>query len=172
MLDKILSRYPNDAASLVMILQDVQAENGYLPKEVLAEISERLRIPKAQIYSVATFYNVLSLEPRGKHMVRVCMGTACHVRQAPLILDSAVRELGVDVGKTTPDGKFTLQSVGCVGACAIGPVVEIDDTHHGHMTVTKMGRLLRKMAAEEGDGSAGAPGGAGSPAGNGDGGGS
>lgn len=153
MLDKILSRYPNDAASLVMILQDVQAENGYLPKEVLAEISERLRIPKAQIYSVATFYNVLSLEPRGKHMVRVCMGTACHVRQAPLILDSAVRELGVDVGKTTPDGKFTLQSVGCVGACAIGPVVEIDDTHHGHMTVTRMSRLLRRMADGDGGGS-------------------
>lgn len=152
MLEKILSRYPNDPTSLVMILQDVQSEFGYLPKDVLAEISGRLSIPKSRIYSVATFYNVLSLKPRGKHMVRVCMGTACHVRQAPLILDSAIRELGVEVGGTTPDGEFTLQSVGCVGACAIGPVVEIDDKHHGHMTVTRMSRLLRRMAGADGDG--------------------
>ena len=152
MLQKILSRYPDDRTSLVMILQDVQSEFGYLPKDSLEEISRHLRIPRAQVYSVATFYNVLSLEPRGEHLVRVCMGTACHVRQAPLILDAATRDLGIEEGETTPDRKFTLLSVGCVGACAIGPVVEIDDDHHGHMTVTKMSRLLEKLAAKDDQG--------------------
>lgn len=152
MLQKILSRYPDDRTSLVMILQDVQAELGYLPKDSLAEISRHLGIPRSQVYSVATFYNVLSLEPRGKHLVRVCMGTACHVRQAPLILDAAKRELGIDEGKTSDDRRFTLQSVGCVGACAIGPVVEVNDRHHGHMTVTGMGKLLRRLADEEAEG--------------------
>jgi len=151
MLQEILSRYPEDQSSLVMILQDLQAAAGYLPKDALQEISQRLRIPRAQVYSVATFYNVLSLEPRGRHLVRVCMGTACHVRQAPLILDAAARELGVAAGHTTADREFTLQSVGCVGACAIGPVVEIDDVHHGHMTVTRMGKLLRKKGGAAGD---------------------
>jgi NADH-quinone oxidoreductase subunit E len=153
MLQEILSRYPEDQSSLVMILQDLQAAAGYLPEDALQEVSRRLRIPRAQVYSVATFYNVLSLEPRGRHLVRVCMGTACHVRQAPLILDAATRELGVAAGETTADREFTLQSVGCVGACAIGPVVEIDEVHHGHMTVTRLGKLLGKIGGAARDGS-------------------
>lgn len=150
MLEQILERYPRDRASLVMILQDIQAAEGYLPAEILDELARELRVPRAELYAVATFYNVLSLEPRGRHLVRVCMGTACHVRQAPLILDAATRELGVGDGETTDDREFTLQSVGCVGACAIGPVVEVDADHHGHMTVTKLGRLLRRLAPADG----------------------
>ncbi len=152
MLQEILSRYPSDRTSLVMVLQDVQSEFGYLPPDALKEISQELQIPSAQVYSVATFYNVLSLEPRGKNLVRVCMGTACHVRQAPLILDAVERDLGVEAGGTTDDKLFTVQSVGCVGACAIGPVVEINDAHHGHMTVTRMSKLLKKMIDAEAQG--------------------
>lgn len=152
MLENILSRYPQDRTSLVMILQDVQAEHGYLSAESLDEVSHALALPRSQVYSVATFYKVLSLTPQAKHLVRVCLGTACHVRAAPLILDAAERTLGVADGGTTADNQFTLQSVGCVGACAIGPVVEIDGEHHGQMTVPKLTRLLqkRKAAAAEG----------------------
>jgi NADH-quinone oxidoreductase subunit E len=128
-----------------MILQDVQSEFGYLPTDALNEVSIRLQIPAAQVYSVATFYNVLSLVPRGRNLVRVCMGTACHVRQAPLILEAVKRELNIEPGGTTEDREFTFQSVGCVGACAIGPVVEINDAHHGHMNVNKINKLLKKL---------------------------
>ncbi|MCP4546881.1 MAG: NADH-quinone oxidoreductase subunit NuoE [bacterium] len=145
MLEQILSRYPQDRTSLVMILQDLQSEFGYLPQDALEEISTRLEISRAQVYSVATFYNVLSLKPRGRHLIRVCMGTACHVRQGSLILAAAERELGIKDGETSADGEFTLQSVGCVGACAIGPVVEVDEEHFGHMNVQKMSRLIRKI---------------------------
>jgi NADH-quinone oxidoreductase subunit E len=147
MIDAILSRYPQDKTSLVMILQDVQTEHGYLSPEAMDEVSRVLDVPRAQVYAVATFYNVLSLEPRARHLLRVCLGTACHVRGAPLILDAAARGLGVSNGGTTADGEFTLESVSCVGACAIGPVVELDGEYHGHMDVPKTTRLLERQQA-------------------------
>jgi NADH-quinone oxidoreductase subunit E len=150
MLEQILSRYPRDNTSLVMILQDVQAAEGYLSPESLDAVSAALGLPRSQVYAVATFYNVLRLEPRARHLLRVCLGTACHVRGAPLILDAATRSLGVTDGGTTPDREFTLQSVGCVGACAIGPVVEIDGEHHGHMDVNSVTKLLAKRKAAAG----------------------
>ena len=150
MLEQILARYPQDKTSLVMILQDVQAEEGYLSPESLEAVSAALELPRSQVFAVATFYNVLSLEPRAKHLLRVCVGTACHVRGAPLILDAAVRSLGVEDGGTTADREFTLQSVGCVGACAIGPVVEVDGEHHGHMDVIKTTKLLARRRATAG----------------------
>ncbi len=149
MVERILESYPRTQESLVMVLQDVQAEFGYLPKEALDEVATALDVPRAQVYSVASFYDVLSLEPRGKHLLRVCMGTACHVRQAPLLLDAAARDLDVEDGGTTEDKAFTLQSVGCVGACAIGPVVEIDGIHAGHMTVAKLSRRIERMKKKE-----------------------
>lgn len=152
MLEHILSRYPKEPSSLVMVLQDVQSELGYLPADALREVSVGLGVPRSRVYSVASFYNVLSLEPRGKHLVRVCLGTACHVRGAPLVLDAVQRELGVADGETTGDKKFTIRSVGCVGACAIAPVVEIDEEHYGQMTVPKVSKLLKKIGqkGEEG----------------------
>jgi NADH:ubiquinone oxidoreductase subunit E len=131
-----------------MILQDVQAEEGYLSPESLEAVSAALGLPRSQVFAVATFYNVLSLEPRAKHLLRVCLGTACHVRGAPLILDAAERSLGIKDGGTTADREFTLQSVGCVGACAIGPVVEIDGEHHGHMDVTRTSKLVAKRRVD------------------------
>ena len=150
MLEQILSRYPRDKISLVMILQDVQAAEGYLSPESLDAVSAALGLPRSQVYAVATFYNVLSLEPRAVHLLRVCLGTACHVRGGQLVLDAAVRSLGVNDGGTTADREFTLQSVGCVGACAIGPIVEIDGEHHGQMDVNKMTRLLAARRASKG----------------------
>jgi NADH-quinone oxidoreductase subunit E len=148
-IESILSRYPGDATSLVMVLQDVQSELGYLPAEALDRVSQGLRVPRSRVWAVAEFYHALSLEPRGEHLVRVCMGTACHVRGAPLILDAVERELEVAEGGTTADRRFTVQSVGCVGACAIGPVVEIDDLHHGHMTVGRISRVLKRVGDDD-----------------------
>jgi NADH-quinone oxidoreductase subunit E len=150
MLEQILSRYPLDKTSLVMILQDVQAEEGYLSPASLDAVSARLGLPRAQVYAVATFYNVLRLEPRAKHLLRVCLGTACHVRGGQLVLDAAARSLGVRDGGTTADREFTLQSVGCVGACAIGPIVELDGEAQGQMDVTKVTRLLAARRAATG----------------------
>ena len=149
MVEKILANYPRNQGSLVMVLQDVQAEFGYLPKEALEEVSRELGVPRSQVYSVASFYDVLSLKPRGTHLLRVCMGTACHVRQAPLLLEAAERDLAVEDGDTTDDGLFTVQSVGCVGACAIGPVVEIDGEHKGHMTVSQFSRRIARLKKKE-----------------------
>lgn len=139
---EILRKYPKDRTNLVMILQDIQGVIGYLPKEGLELVSQSLKVPKSQVYAVAKFYRVLSLKPVGKNLSRVCMGTACHVRGAPLILDEMLRKLDIDEGETTPDGEFTVQTVGCVGACAIGPVVEINEKHYGHMDVAKVSKLL------------------------------
>ena len=144
MLENILVRYPKEQSSLVMILQDVQSEYGYLPGDVLENIAAHLSLPKASVFSVATFYRVFSLQPQGKKMVKVCLGTACHVKQGNLILESAERILSIEKGQTTPDGNFTLQSVGCVGACAIGPVVEINDHQYGNVTVPKLTKLLKE----------------------------
>ncbi len=149
MVEKILGDYPRNQSSLVMVLQDIQAAFGYLPKAALEEVSLGLDVPRSQVYAVATFYDVLSLKPQGKHLLRVCMGTACHVRQAPLLLETAERSLGIETGETTEDGAFTLQSVGCVGACAIGPVVEIDGVHHGHMSVASLSRRIGRIRKRE-----------------------
>ncbi len=149
MVETILEKYPREQASLVMVLQDIQTEYGYLPGPALEEVSVGLSVPRAQVYSVASFYDVLSLKPQGKHLLRVCMGTACHVRQAPLLLAAAEREMGIEAGETSADGVFTLQSVGCVGACAIGPVVEVDGVHRGHMSVAGLSRQIRRIRKRE-----------------------
>ncbi len=149
-LDSILDRYERNPAQLIPILQDVQAEENYLPRDTLEAISEKLGIPIVRIYSVATFYKAFSLEPRGKHIVQVCMGTACHVRGAPRILDKMIRDLGVQPGKTTKDLKFTLETVNCLGACALGPIVVVDGKYHGQMTTPKWDKLYKTLKKAEG----------------------
>jgi NADH-quinone oxidoreductase subunit E len=133
-VDRILDKYNRDASLLVDILQDIQAETGYLPKETLEETSKGLNVPQSRVYSVATFYRAFSLTPRGRHVINVCMGTACHVRGAVKVLESIQKQLGIKTGETTKDLKYTLETVNCVGACALGPMVIIGEDYHGEMT--------------------------------------
>jgi len=138
----ILARYRGDPGMLVPILQDVQAEYNYLPKEALVQVGKGLDVPFSQVYSVASFFKAFSLKPRGRHLVNVCLGTACHVRGAVRVLDEIERRLGIKSGETTKDMKYTLETVNCVGACALGPIVVIDGNYSGQMTGSRVKPLL------------------------------
>jgi NADH-quinone oxidoreductase subunit E len=138
----ILARYNSDSGMLVSVLQDVQAEYNYLPKEALVQVGQELDIPLSQVYSVASFFKAFSLKPRGRHLINVCLGTACHVRGAVRVLDEIERELAIKSGETTKDLRCTLETVNCVGACALGPIVVIDGNYSGQMTTGKVKPLL------------------------------
>ena len=127
---KLLSAYPNERRYSLAILQDLQHKFGYIPREALEAVSAYLGIKLSALYSMATFYRALSLTPKGKHVIRVCDGTACHIRGAPALLDALKRGLKIKPGETTPDGLFTLETVNCLGACAIAPVMVVDDKYH------------------------------------------
>jgi NADH-quinone oxidoreductase subunit E len=137
-----LDRYQRDPGMLVSVLQDIQAEYNYLPKEALVQVSQGLDIPLTQVYSVASFFKAFSLKPRGRHLINVCLGTACHVRGAVRILEEIERELGINPGETTKDLKYTLERVNCVGACALGPIVIVDGNYSGQMKSNKVKPLL------------------------------
>jgi len=139
---QVLQKYQHDKSLLVDILQDIQAETGYLPREVLEQTSRGLDVPLSRVYSVATFFKAFSLEPRGRHLISVCMGTACHVRGAAKVLEKIEQELNIKRGETTSDLKFTLETVNCVGACALGPMVIIGEDYHGEMTPEAVGSML------------------------------
>jgi NADH:ubiquinone oxidoreductase subunit E len=141
-LRKILSLFEGKKGGLISIFQRVQDEYGYLPEDVLAEIAEFLKIPASQVFSVATFYAHFYLTRRGDHLVRICQGTACHVRGAREVLETAQHCLGIKTGETTEDYKFSLERVACVGSCANAPVVLIDDDVYAKVTPGKTNRLL------------------------------
>jgi NADH-quinone oxidoreductase subunit E len=141
-IKNILERNNNDRGMLVSILQDTQAEFGYLSREAITEIGTRLEIPLSQVYSVATFFKAFSLVPRGRHQVQVCLGTACHVRGAEKILDTVERELGIKPGENDKELNFSLETVNCVGACALGPIVIIDGKYSGEMKIDAVKPLL------------------------------
>ena len=143
-LDKLLEQYEKERGSLIGLLQDIHEEFGYLPEEYLRIASKRLEIPLSRFYSLVTFYSTFRLEPIGKHHVCACVGTACHVRGAPLIVDTIERELGIKAGETTADGEYTLDVVNCVGACALGPLVTVDGEFHGKMTQKTVKKLIKK----------------------------
>ncbi len=138
----ILARYDGDPGMLVSILQDVQEEYNYLPKEALVQVGEGLDVPLSQVYGVASFFKAFSLKPRGRHLINVCLGTACHVRGAVRVLDEIERQLGIKAGDTTEDLRYTLETVNCVGACALGPIVVVDGSYAGQMTTAKVKPLL------------------------------
>ena len=142
-VQSVLDNYDNDRGMLVAILQDIQAEYNYLPREVLEQVSKSLDVPLSQVYSVATFFKALSLMPRGRHLINVCLGTACHVRGAVRVLEAVERDLDIKPGETTPDLKFTLETVNCVGACALGPVVIVDGEYYGQMKTEKVNGVLQ-----------------------------
>ena len=141
-IDDIINKYINEEGVLIQLLLDIQREFNWIPKEAITRINERLKIPVTQIYRVASFYTALSLKPRGRHLIRVCLGTACYVRGSPRILDSVERKLEIKAGDTTSDGKFTLETVNCLGCCALGPVVEIDGQYHGRLSSANIGKML------------------------------
>lgn len=144
-VDAILDRYPRDEAALVMVLQDVQAALSYLPCEALERVADRLGIPRARVFSTATFYRVFSLVPQGRTVIQVCKGTACHVRGASLLEDELARKLGLSaVPGTTDDRAVTLRTVNCVGACAMAPVVIVGDHYHGDVSAGDVKRLVRQ----------------------------
>ena len=143
-VDEIVRRFDNDRGQLVSILQDIQDEYRYLPKDALEKVSQALAIPLSQVYSVVTFFRAFSLEPRGRHLIKVCLGTACHVRGANRIIERMALELDIDPGQTTDDLAFTLESVNCLGCCALGPVAVVDDSTFGQMTTDKVAPLLER----------------------------
>jgi NADH-quinone oxidoreductase subunit E len=142
---EIIKKYGGDKSSLIAVLQDIQEQYNYLPKDALATVNEEMEIPASRIYEVATFYNTFSLKPRGEHIVRLCMGTACHVRGAASILDKLVRTLEIKPGETSSDQKFTLETVNCVGACALGPVMVVDGEYHGQVTMAKVDKVIGSL---------------------------
>ena len=142
-LEKILKRHDHQSSNVLAILQDIQASENYLPRKTLEEVAEKLNISLARIYKLATFYRVLSLTPKGRHLVNVCMGTACHVRGARMVLERLERDLGVQEGGTTQDLNFSLDTVRCVGCCSLGPVVVIDDEIYGKLNQEKASKVLK-----------------------------
>lgn len=147
-VDKIITTYGKEPASLIPVMQAINEHYKYLPKNILAYIAQELEIPFSQVYHVATFYTSFSLKPRGKHTLRVCMGTACHVRGSPRVLDEIKRHLKIEPGETTEDGLFTLETVNCLGACALGPVVVVDDEYYP-VSPSKVEDFLKKITKED-----------------------
>ncbi len=143
-VEAILDSHHRDKSLLVAILQDVQKEYRYLPREILEQVSRGLQVPRSQVFSVATFFRAFSLKPRGRHLINVCLGTACHVRGGVRILEEVERKLGIGRDETTPDMKFTLETVNCLGCCALGPVVVVDGEYNGQMKAEKVEALLKK----------------------------
>ncbi len=151
-VDTIIDAYGAEPASLLAIMQDVQDNARYLPRKAMERIAERLSVPVARVYQMATFYESFHLEPRGKHICTVCTGTACHVRGAEKVVEQLERDLEIPSGGTTKDQMFTIEEVNCVGACALGPLVIIDGEYHGTMTSGRLGKVIKKMRKAEGEG--------------------
>lgn len=142
-IGQIIDKYQGDANSLIQILLQIQRENHWLPQEALKTVSEKLRVPLSRIQHIVTFYKAFSLVPRGRHEIHVCMGTACHVRGAPRVLDTVQDLTGIKPGETDTDFKFSLETVNCLGCCALGPVMEVDGKHHGKVAPAKIGEVLK-----------------------------
>jgi len=148
-LEAILQGRRSQPHQLVEVLQDVQELFGYIPQESMITVSRELGVPLIEVYRVASFYKAFSLEPRGKHIITVCLGTACHVRGAGRLVDQVAAQLGVEPGGTTSDGLFTVECVNCLGACALGPVLVLDGVYHDHMTPRKLSRLIESARSAE-----------------------
>lgn len=144
-IDTIIEQHGRRESAILAILQDIQSKEKYLPKEDLEYVSQRLNIPLTNLFRIATFYNALSLKPRGRHKIDVCLGTACHVRGGGKILEKIERELKISVGETTKDRRFTLESVRCLGCCSLGPVAVIDGQVYGRLTQDKVPLLLKEF---------------------------
>ena len=144
-LDRIIEKeYDSDRENLIMILQAIQREYNYLPQPALTYLSAKIGIPYSKIYGVATFYSTFSLEPRGRHIISLCLGTACHVRGAERVRERIEENLSIGDGQTTDDQRFTLETVRCIGCCSLGPVVKIDEDMHGRISSDEIAKVLNQ----------------------------
>jgi len=148
-INEIINQVAVGDGSLIAALEAIQGRFRYLPPEALILAAERLEVPLSQAYAVATFYHAFSLKPKGKHCMHVCMGTACHVRGSPQVLDRLESKLNIQAGETSRDHLFTLETVNCLGACALGPIVVTDGEYSGQMTVQKADQLLKTILKSE-----------------------
>lgn len=140
----MFEKYPKEQRYTLSILQDLQKEYNYIPKDLLIELSEYMDMPLSKLYSMATFYKALSLIPKGKNIIKVCDGTACHIRSSNSLLDELEKTLGIKPGETTKDGKFSLETVNCLGSCAIAPVMVINDKYYGKLTPSMVREILKE----------------------------
>jgi NADH-quinone oxidoreductase subunit E len=147
-LDALLERYPGEPRRLISLLQDVQAEYNYISPEAMSAICQHVGVPLTQAWSVATFYSAFSLQPKGEHIIKVCLGTACHLKGSGRLVDNLCRDLSIDPGETTKDLKFTVETVNCLGACALAPVVVMDGKYYGGMNSAKMDKLINRALKE------------------------
>ena len=143
-VDEIIDKYNAEKSSLIGIFQDIQAEFRYLPQEAISRVVERLTIPLTQAYMVATFYKSFSLVPRGEHEIHVCLGTTCHLRGGQRLVENFERTLRVKAGETTKDQKFTLETVNCLGACALAPLVRVDQKNYAKVTADRVTKIIKE----------------------------
>ena len=151
-VEEIVRKYDSSRDSLISILQDIQSEYRYLPESIIKLVARKLGLPLIQVYGVATFFKAFSLKPRGKHLLSVCLGTACHVRGAPVVLDELERELSIKAGETSEDMQFTLETVNCLGACALGPIIVVDGEYHGQIVPGKVKATINRCKKSPGGG--------------------
>ena len=144
-IDEIIDRYPSDPQYLIFLLQDIQAAFNYISPEALSLVCDHTGVPLSRAYAVATFYQSFSLEPKGEHEIRVCQGTACHLKGSPRLVEDLERRLGIEAGGTTEDLKFSLETVNCLGACALAPVIVVDDEYYPQVTSKKLNKLLSNL---------------------------
>ncbi|MDO6355329.1 NADH-quinone oxidoreductase subunit NuoE [Caloramator sp. CAR-1] len=141
---EVIQKYKDVKGGLIPVLHQIQNIYGYLPEDVLKIVSQELNVPMSEIYGVASFYSYFSLEPKGEHIIRVCLGTACYVKGAQGLIDRLSKELGIEVGKTTADGKFTLEATRCLGACGLAPVMVIGEKVYGRLTPEDIPNILKE----------------------------
>jgi len=142
-IDQIIDKHQCEAGSLIQILLEIQSENHWLPKEALERVSRKLKVPLSQIQHITTFYKSFSLVPKGRHEVHVCVGTACHVRGAQRVLDTVQDQIGINPGETDVDLKFSLETVNCLGCCALGPVMVVNGEYHGNIVPSQIEGTLK-----------------------------
>ena len=147
-IDQIIDKHHGEASSLIQVLLEIQSENKWLPKAALARVSEKLDVPMSRIQHITTFYKTFSLVPKGRHEVHVCVGTACHVRGAERILDMVEDVTGVKSGETDPDLNFSVETVNCLGCCALGPVMVVDGEYHGNVDPAETAAVLKNCKCE------------------------
>ncbi|MCG8483778.1 MAG: NADH-quinone oxidoreductase subunit NuoE [Clostridia bacterium] len=148
-IEEIIHQYPAQKRFTLAMMQDIQKENNYIPKEALACISEYIDTPICKLYGIATFFKAFSLKPKGKYIIKICAGTACHIRSSMTILSELEKQLNVKAGETTTDGLFSLETVNCVGACALAPVVVINEEYYGKVTPQDIKTILQKYKRGE-----------------------